>query len=80
MEVVEPPMNVFSSVDVVRDWIVELADLRERYHDNHEVLRRITGEELYANRLLELLPTLRTIRRRRRRNARERSVERAHAV
>jgi len=42
----------------VRDWIVELADLRERYRDDHDALRRITGEELYASRLLELIPTL----------------------
>jgi hypothetical protein len=35
-----------------------LEDLRERYGDDHEALRRLTGEELYANRLLELLATL----------------------
>ena len=58
MLMIEPPVNVFSSVDAVRDWIVELADLRERYRDDHDALRRITGEELYASRLLELIPTL----------------------
>ena len=57
MLMIDPPVNVFSSVDAVRDWIVELADLRERYRDDHEALRRITGEELYANRLLELIAT-----------------------
>ena len=58
MLLIDPPVNVFSSLDSVRDWIVELADLRERYRDDHEALRRITGEELYASRLLELIPTL----------------------
>ncbi len=58
MLMIDPPVNVFSSVDAVRDWIVKLEDLRERYRDDHEALRRITGEELYANRLLELIPTL----------------------
>ena len=58
MLMIDPPVNVFSSVDAVRDWIVQLADLRERYRDDHEALRRITGEELYANRLLELISTL----------------------
>jgi len=58
MLMIDPPVNVSSSVDAVRDWIVELADLRERYRDDHEALRRITGEELYANRLLDLIPTL----------------------
>ena len=58
MLMIDPPVNVFSSVDAVRDWIVELADLRERYRDDHDALRRITGEELYASRLLELIPTL----------------------
>ena len=58
MLLIDPPVNVFSSLDSVRDWIVELADLRERYRDDHEALRRIAGEELYANRLLELIPTL----------------------
>jgi len=58
MLMIDPPVNVFSSVDAVRDWIVELADLRERYRDDHEALRRITGGELYASRLLELIPKL----------------------
>ena len=61
MSSVDPPVSVFSSADAVRDWIVELADLRERFRDDHEALRRITGEELYANRLLDLflvMPTL----------------------
>ncbi len=58
MSNIDPPVNVFSSADAVRDWIVTLADLRERYRDDHETLRRIVGEELYANRLLELIPTL----------------------
>ena len=58
MLMIDPPVNVCSSVDAVRDWIVELADLRERYRDDHDALRRITGEELYASRLLELIPTL----------------------
>ncbi len=58
MLLIDPPVNVFSSVDAVRDWIVELAELRERCGDDHEALRRITGEELYASRLLELIPTL----------------------
>lgn len=58
MLMIDPPVNVYSSVDAVRDWIVELADLRERYRDDHDALRRITGEELYASRLLELIPTL----------------------
>ena len=56
MLMIDPPVNALSSVDAVRDWIVELADLRERYRDDHEALRRITGEELYANRLLDLIP------------------------
>ena len=51
----DPPVNVSSSVNAVRDWIVELMDLRERYRDDHEALRRITGDELYANRLLDLI-------------------------
>ena len=55
---IDAPVNGFSSVDAVRDWIVTLEDLRERYCDDHEALRRITGEELYANRLLELISTL----------------------
>ena len=58
MLMIDPPVNVCSSVDAVRDWIVELADLRERYRDDHDALRRITSEELYASRLLELIPTL----------------------
>ena len=58
MLMIDPPVNLYSSVDAVRDWIVELADLRERYRDDHDALRRITGEELYASRLLELIPTL----------------------
>ena len=58
MLMIDPPVNVCSSLDSVRDWIVQLADLRERYRDDHEALRRITGEELYASRLLELIPTL----------------------
>jgi hypothetical protein len=58
MSTVEPPVNVFSSVDAVRDWIVTLEDLRERYRDDHEALRRITRGELYASRLLELIPIL----------------------
>jgi hypothetical protein len=58
MVMIGPPVDAFSSVDAVRDWIVELADLRERYRDDHDALRRITGEELYASRLLELIPTL----------------------
>jgi hypothetical protein len=58
MATIDPPVNVFSSVDAVRDWIVTLEDLRERYRDDHEALRRIAGEELYANRLLELIATL----------------------
>jgi hypothetical protein len=53
---IDPPVNAFSSVDAVRDWIVELVDLRERYRDDHEALRRIAGEELYASRLLERIP------------------------
>ena len=57
MLLIDPPVNVFSSLDSVRDWIVELADLRERYRDDHEALRRIAGEELHANRLLELIAT-----------------------
>ena len=55
---IDAPVNGFSSVDAVRDWIVTLEDLRERCRDDHEALRRITGEELYANRLLELISTL----------------------
>ena len=51
----DPPVNVSSSVDAVRDWVVELAALRERHRDDHEALRRITGDELYANRLLDLI-------------------------
>ena len=31
---------------------------REHYRDDPDALRRIVGEELYANRLLELIPTL----------------------
>jgi len=58
MLTIEAPVNGCSSVDAVRDWIVELADLRERYRDDHEALRRITGKELYANHLLELIATL----------------------
>jgi len=58
MLLIDPPVNVFSSVDAVRDWIVTLEDLRARYRDDHEALRRIAGEELYANRLLELIATL----------------------
>lgn len=58
MLMIDAPVNGFSSVDAVRDWIVTLEDLRERYRDDHEALRRITGEELYANRLLELISTL----------------------
>jgi hypothetical protein len=58
MSTIDPPVNVFSSADAVRDWIVTLEDLRERYRDDHEALRRIAGEELYANRLLELIATL----------------------
>ena len=58
MLLIDPPVNVFSSVDAVRDWIVTLEDLRERYRDDHEALRRITGKELYANHLLELISTL----------------------
>jgi len=58
MLLIDPPVNVFSSVDAVRDWIVTLEDLRERYRDDHEALRRIAGEELYANRLLELIAPL----------------------
>ena len=58
MLMIDPPVNVFSSVDAVRDWIVQLAALRERCRDDHEALRRITGEELYASRVLELIPTL----------------------
>jgi len=57
MSKIDPPMYVFSSADAVRDWIVTLADLRERYGDDHEALRRIAGEELHANRLLELIAT-----------------------
>ena len=56
MLMIEPPVDTFSSVDAVRDWIVELAALRDRYRDDDEALRRIAGEELYANRLLELIP------------------------
>ena len=55
---IDAPVNGFSSIDAVRDWIVELEDLRERYRDDHEALRRIAGEELRANRLLELIATL----------------------
>ena len=58
MSKIDLPVNVFSSADAVRDWIVTLADLRERYRDDHEALRRIAGEELHANRLLELIATL----------------------
>jgi len=58
MVMIGPPVDAFSSVDAVRDWIVTLEDLRERYRDDHEALRRIAGEELYANRLLELIATL----------------------
>jgi hypothetical protein len=58
MSKIDPPVHVFSSADAVRDWIVTLEDLRERYRDDHEALRRIAGEELYANRLLELIATL----------------------
>jgi hypothetical protein len=58
MATIDRPVNVFSSVDALRDWIVTLEDLRERYRDDHEALRRIAGEELHANRLLELIPTL----------------------
>ena len=32
--------------------------MRERYRDDHEALRRITRGELYASRLLELIPML----------------------
>ena len=58
MATIDPPVNGCSSVDAVRDWIVTLEDLRERYRDDHEALRRIAGEELHANRLLELIATL----------------------
>jgi hypothetical protein len=58
MSKIDPPVHVFSSADAVRDWIVTLEDLRERYRDDHEALRRIAGEELYANRLLELIATV----------------------
>lgn len=61
MLTIDPPMKVFSSVDAVRDWIVELEVMRERYGDDHDALRRITFEELYANRLLELIATLQPI-------------------
>jgi len=81
MLMIDPPVNVDSSVDAVRDWIVELADLRERYRDDHEALRRITGEELYASRLLELIPTLPPISPPGHlKHAGERSVGRPHAV
>ena len=56
---IDPPMDVFSSADAVRDWIVELADLRARCGDDHQALRRITGEERYASRLLERIPIMR---------------------
>ena len=56
--ILDPPVNAFSSVDAVRDWIVDLAGMRERYRDDHEALRRITRGELYASRLLELIPML----------------------
>jgi len=80
MLTIAAPVNGFSSIDAVRDWIVELEDLRERYCDDHEALRRITGEELYANHLLELISTLRPISLPAAKDARERSVECPHAV
>ena len=55
---IDAPVSVFSSVDAVRDWIVELADMRERYRDDPEALRCIAGEEQDALNLLKVIPTL----------------------
>jgi hypothetical protein len=53
-----PPVNVFSTVDDVRDWIVELSEVRARYRHDAEALRCVAHEEQYAARLLDLIPTL----------------------
>jgi hypothetical protein len=58
---IDPPVSVFSSPDAVRDWMVELVALRERYRGDHQALRYIASEEQYARRLLELTPTLPTV-------------------
>ena len=60
MLMIDPPVNVFSSVDAVRDWIVELTDLRERYRDDPEALRRINPASGGAAAVFGRLGTIRT--------------------
>ena len=52
---IHSPITVLSSMDEVRDWIVELADLRQSYEADNEALRCIVSEEQHAHHLLELI-------------------------
>ncbi len=55
---IDPQVNTFSTVDAVRDWIVELAAMRERYGDDPEALRRVVMAERDAIGLLESIQTV----------------------
>jgi len=55
---IDPPVNTFSTVDAVRDWIVELAAMRERYRDDSEALRCVVMAERDAIGLLESIQTV----------------------
>ena len=53
---IDPPVNWFSSIDAIRDWIVELAGMREHHRNDQQALWCITQEEHYARDLLEEAP------------------------
>lgn len=53
---IDPPVNAFSSTDAIRDWIAELADMREQYRNDQQALWCIAQEEHYARELLEAAP------------------------
>jgi len=55
--VIDPPVTAFDPVDDIRDWIAELASLRERYRDDHEALASIARAENSAASMLERAAT-----------------------
>ena len=55
---IHSPVTFLSNLDDVRDWIVQLADLREYHEADNEALRCIATAEQHAHHLLELIRRL----------------------
>ena len=49
---IDPPVSAFSTVEGIREWLRELAAMREEYRDNPDALGCVASEEEDARRLM----------------------------